>query len=218
MFKEIIILAKSFKRDNYCIAGIELETGKWIRPISTDDSIENAVPINKLRYSNNEELGILDIVKIKFDSCADNVMQPENWYYTDDYIWEKIGKSTVENILQIHPFDSERYVFVNANNNIDVNSLSLNNKSLILISTKSPIINIYRDDYTGNLKCKLSFEYNNFHYSDISVTDPSIIKKYKTLGIGRYKLSNNLPIVFSLTNAFNGKYYKLAVQFFVPNI
>lgn len=36
MEKKIIILTKSKKHSGYCVAGIDYETGEWIRLVSSD--------------------------------------------------------------------------------------------------------------------------------------------------------------------------------------
>ena len=37
MKKTIVILAKSIKHQHFCIAGKDLETRQWIRPVSNKD-------------------------------------------------------------------------------------------------------------------------------------------------------------------------------------
>ena len=82
MKKILVILAKSAKYGNYCVAGIELSTNKWIRPISHDENIEDAVPAADLIYSDNTEAQILDVVEIDFeDTPAENAIQPENYFF-----------------------------------------------------------------------------------------------------------------------------------------
>jgi hypothetical protein len=66
MEKEIIILAKSSKNNEYCVAGIDTHTGKWIRPVSGNDDTEGAVPRTDLLLKSGEEIEILDRVKIDF--------------------------------------------------------------------------------------------------------------------------------------------------------
>ena len=37
--RKLIILAASSKRNNYCVAGVDAETGEWIRPISENPDL-----------------------------------------------------------------------------------------------------------------------------------------------------------------------------------
>lgn len=43
MEKKIIILTKSKKHSGYCVAGIDYETGEWIRLVSSDLETEGAL-------------------------------------------------------------------------------------------------------------------------------------------------------------------------------
>ncbi len=58
---EIVCLANSRKRNNKCIAGINLKTGQWIRPITNTE--DGAIP-HYLTLTNGTPLQVLDIVDI----------------------------------------------------------------------------------------------------------------------------------------------------------
>ena len=58
MEKKIIILTKSKKHSGYCVAGIDYETGEWIRLVSSDLETEGAVPCEDLQCSNGETLEV----------------------------------------------------------------------------------------------------------------------------------------------------------------
>jgi hypothetical protein len=81
----IICLANSWKRGARCIAGIELATGRWVRPVT--DSDDGGVPdhIRKLR---KREPAILDILDIPLAhtgpdfgfECENRLILPGRWY------------------------------------------------------------------------------------------------------------------------------------------
>lgn len=85
-FKRIVILAKSAKNNNFCVAGLA-NTGEWIRPISTDKNIKDAVPAEAITFPNNTELQILDVVEVPLlkSISSNNFVQPENVYYDDKF-------------------------------------------------------------------------------------------------------------------------------------
>ena len=62
MKKTIIILTKSKKHSGYCVAGIDYETGEWIRLLSSDNETEGAVPRDDLVFSNGQILEVYDII------------------------------------------------------------------------------------------------------------------------------------------------------------
>jgi hypothetical protein len=58
---EIVCLANSRKHNNKCVAGLNLKTGQWIRPITSTE--DGAIP-NYLTLINGKSLEILDVVNI----------------------------------------------------------------------------------------------------------------------------------------------------------
>ena len=44
--RQIIVLSKSSKYQDYCVAGIDIYTGEWIRPITNNTVKENGIPKN----------------------------------------------------------------------------------------------------------------------------------------------------------------------------
>jgi hypothetical protein len=60
MYKEIIVLAKSPKRGEYCIAGIDTFSGEWIRPISSNINNEGSVPVEDITYNDGKQIEVLD--------------------------------------------------------------------------------------------------------------------------------------------------------------
>lgn len=66
MEKEIIILAKSSKHGEYCIAGVDSKSGEWIRPVSDNITNEGSIPLQDITYEDGTQIQILDQVKIEF--------------------------------------------------------------------------------------------------------------------------------------------------------
>ena len=44
--RKLVILAESAKYNNFCVAGIDIDTGEWIRPISEATELEEAVSLD----------------------------------------------------------------------------------------------------------------------------------------------------------------------------
>ena len=79
--RKLVILAESAKYNNFCVAGIDIDTGEWIRPISEKTELEEAVPLDDLKYPDGSRVELLDVVEIKFsDRSANNPIQPENFF------------------------------------------------------------------------------------------------------------------------------------------
>ncbi|MDY6938928.1 MAG: hypothetical protein SWY16_14805 [Cyanobacteriota bacterium] len=93
---QIICLANSWKRGDRCIAGIEPQTGRWIRPVS--DLEDGRVGAN-LRPIDGYEPKLLDILEIPLASddldngwtCEDRLILPG--------AWRKVGRVAPKDLL-----------------------------------------------------------------------------------------------------------------------
>jgi len=92
----IICLANSYKHGGRCIAGIEPETGAWIRPVP--NTPEQAIT-RSMRLINGNEPRILDIIEIPLENYGpDNGCQPENRLFKPG-TWRKVGRITAKELL-----------------------------------------------------------------------------------------------------------------------
>lgn len=83
MNKELLILAKSRKYNGYCVAGKDLRTGEWVRPVNTGSDAGLTRQQCKILESNYE------ITPGKLVSC-DVIKSPPNdnhLYQTEDWIF-----------------------------------------------------------------------------------------------------------------------------------
>ena len=97
MEKNIVILSKSKKYKNYCVAGKDMKTREWIRLISENDGIHNAIEPSDLIYNDNTEANLLDIVQVTLKDIEEknkNIYQPEN-YILDNCYYLTIQKSLI---------------------------------------------------------------------------------------------------------------------------
>lgn len=211
MYKEIIILAKSTKRGDFCIAGVDVVTGEWIRPISSNSATEGAVPAKDIVYEDGTEVEILDKVRIRFSSQNPTKSQPENYVYDDKCYWENTGKSTIAEVIGFRGYDSVEHVFYNNGKSVTDAQLK-GGPSLLLLEVESPQIVVKTFE---NKKVTLDFRYNQEQYSYFALSDINFKQKYIGCSDGRYTISDSLNVVFSLTDRYtDNKYYKMVAQVF----
>lgn len=81
----IICLANSWKRGARCIAGIDLATGRWVRPVT--EAPDGGVPdhVRKLRKREPALLDILDLPLAPAGpdfgfGCENRLILPGRWY------------------------------------------------------------------------------------------------------------------------------------------
>ncbi|MBD3879080.1 MAG: hypothetical protein SR1Q5_05280 [Quinella sp. 1Q5] len=214
---KLVILAVSAKHNNFCVAGVDIDSGKWIRPISERAEFEEAVPLEDLKYPDGSHVELLDVVEIKFsDQSADNPIQPENFFYNQKYFWQKVGRVTLQEVIDRRGYDLRDKIFYNNERSIfgaDVEKVSTR-ESLLLLPVENLFIAVEQDK--EHKKFFADFEYRGKKYFRFSVGDKAIGKKYETNGAGKYFLKESASVVFSLTNPFSANYqcYKMLAQIF----
>jgi len=109
----IICLANSYKHGGRCIAGIDLETGEWIRPVP--NTPEQAITPN-MRLINGNEPRVLDIIEVPLENYGpDNGCQRENRLLLPGR-WKKVGQVVARNMLRYCEDDS--LILHNHDNNV----------------------------------------------------------------------------------------------------
>ena len=214
MIKEIIVLAKSSKGGGFCIAGVDVDNGKWIRPISLNIGNEGSVPLLDITYEDGSEVQIFDKVQIKLLSPKPTTAQPENYVYDASVKWKKTGESSLEEVINFRGYDRTDKVFYNGEKEVSKNEID-GRPSLLLLNIRNSYIFI-KTFNDGNRKVQLNFEFNNREYKYFKISDIVIKGELSAEQDGAYRREDTLPAVFSLTDKFAGteKYYKMVAQLF----
>ncbi|MBR4904399.1 MAG: hypothetical protein IKZ53_06985 [Selenomonadaceae bacterium] len=215
--RKLIILAASAKFNNYCVAGVDVETGEWIRPISEKPELEEAVPIDDLKYPDNSRVELLDVAEIKFsDRAADNPIQPENFFYNDKYYWQKVGRMTLQEVIDLRGFDLRDKIFYNSERSIfGANVINFpERESLLLLPVENLFISI--EDAGDHKKFFADFVYQGKNFHRFSVGDIAVRKKFADKSAGKHFFKDNAVVTFSLTNPYykNAECYKMLAQIF----
>lgn len=210
MKKTIIILTKSKKHSGYCVAGIDYETGEWIRLLSSDNETEGAVPKDDLVFSNGQILEVYDIITCDLVKPCGTEVQPENWLYNENMKWRMAGKSNLADVLEIHGYNSMNYIFENEDVKLPADWKFKSNPSLCLAKIKNAFVWVKTFE---EKKISLNFTYNNVQYRYMSISQTDLLDYYKNKADGSYPLGTVFA-VFSLTDRYywNGKYYKVVAQ------
>ena len=106
MRKNAIILTKSAKYNNYCVAGVDPENGEWIR-FENKNLSGGAVSEDDMRLDDGTICDILDIVSVEvLDEDAALPYQPENVFINPEVRWTKTGHATWKQVLNVHPAEA----------------------------------------------------------------------------------------------------------------
>lgn len=206
MEREVIILAASDKYSNSCVGGVDSKTGEWIRLVSSDKKICEALTPEMITFENGVKCSPFDKVNVSVIKKIPIGHQPENLLIDETKKFRKIERVSLEDILQVHPVENGRedvrrflaneHPYFNSQEILEIK------RSLYLIEVRN--LKIYKNAHN---KYKATFNYLGKDYINISMTDPT------------YKVENNCEyktaiIMLSLgTQAFeDGNFYKFVVK------
>lgn len=217
MKKTLVVLTKSAKMKNYCVAGIEVENGKWIR-------LENrlldgdALSEQDMTYEDGTVCSELDVIEVEcLEQDASNYYQPENVYIDTRYKFRKLNDVTWRDVLNQHPAElSNRLLNCGGGFSYITKEYAqtLNNyaKSLQLIKVRN--LHIKESDSKPDSEelshPKAEFEYENSNGEILkyclTVTDlnyhPAMKERY----------IENAYLIVSLGNEFKGNHYLLIAK------
>lgn len=211
--KRIVCLANSRKLSGRCIAGKELGTGRWVRPVS--DREHEEVSERERQYESGRDPALLDVIDVPLLRAKPNPHQPENWLLHPDYYWvniQRVGPSELHALLDRPPV-----LWVNGlstvdglNDRVRVDDERLGSDSLQLIGLASLLIHVLAPGAafgSRRRKVKGEFSYEGISYR-LTITDPAVEREYLAKPDGRYAMGKCFVTV-SLGEPWEGYCYKL---------
>jgi hypothetical protein len=217
--KDLLILAKSKKYNNYCIAGYDINNDEMVRIISNDPKIHYSVPCFDIIMSNtNTEAALLDLVRLKakkVNPMIHNPHQVENWEYDNKVRWRKL-KSFAINEIPAKCFSMDECLFYNTKhllNRQDMDLFKTGLKSLQFIDPS--FLEFYIKEYEGRIKIYANLKWKGQVYRKLSLTDlhyVSIMEEmYRKFKCEFFFISPNPLLMLSLSGVFEKDlcYYKL---------
>lgn len=207
MKRKVAILTKSSKYKGYCVAGVDINTGEWVRFVSDDKQTHGALSVSDISYADKSTCKPLDVVLVDVLDAEPLAHQPENYRIDSHKYWQKPGECTLSDVLAVHPAEVWPYIYGNTYPYVDSEEINSIGHSLILVYVSSLTIS-QTINANGQPKTKATFLYNRRWYSNISVTAPDF---YSVPDGTRYA---NAYLVISLpdTPFPEDCYYKLVAQ------
>ena len=190
---EIVILANSKRPGGRCIAGIDIKTEEWIRPVEIHTQTifkrrdERSIPEYVATKYN-----LLDIVKIPLSSDKpQDCYQRENCFVAS-WDWEIIGKMPPQKILKY--CEDATVILHSDNDRVDprvLEELPFEQwKSLQLVRRE---VQFSRDNYK-HYDWRASFYDGSGHLLSLKVTDPKIEERLN----GCVEIGNDCILTISL--------------------
>jgi hypothetical protein len=209
--KELIILAASRKYGKYCVAGIDIRSGEWLRLVSTDSDAHYALDARDLKMDNGEQASKLDLVSIEFIDRAFSYFQSENYVIRKHSPWHFIRKASIAEVISLHPPNRSEYIFYDTSRRIPRNyycHLEFSDiTSLLLISPESAHVQVLQQN--DKRKICLQLRYRNRDYEPLPVTDLEFCALCENLEPGLYPMHKQGIMLCSVGECYEQYHYKL---------
>jgi hypothetical protein len=202
----VVILAKSVKHGNYCVAGFDINTMKMVRLCSSDVQSDGALALSNILYDDDSIIQIGDVVEVVIIEPVASKIQPENMLIDETRLFVKTDAYLINKLLEF--VQEDQFVFLDTNDRLSTNSALTCQKSLSFLLVDD--LKLESVDINNKTKTKASFKYKDRHYSNFAVTDQDYYK------IVSPKTHKQAMICFSLPDdkwaKEHDEYYKFAAK------
>lgn len=204
----MVVLTKSSKYGNNCVAGINLSNGSWVRLVTEDETSHGAVSDEDLICEDGKSVEVLDVIDAPITGICNDCVQPENVLLDLNTYIEIIGRMTLDEVLEVHPLERKRNILGNDYAYITETRVDTVGYSLIIVEVFDLVISQEENPF-GKPKTKAKFVYQGTEYENMSVTDN---KFYSVQSETKFERA---IIVVSIGTPYNNKYYKFVSAIFV---
>ena len=212
---DAVIMAKSNMFGKFCVAGIDLNSRRWVRFVSFEDG-EPLSDFQLIFINSPGTCQILDTAKISIAHKVGHSRQNHSEDFMIKYeAWLKLGQMNLSEVIKLHPPENHDYIFGNSREYLTLDEMREYkiNYSLIFIEVED--LRIYHErNFNNEIKARASFDYNGDYYTRIRITDPEFDdnNNAKDLIIPHAYLVMSMP---AKPLKFNGRFYKLIAKIFV---
>lgn len=204
----LIILTESSKFSGKCVAGVDVESGKWVRLVSNDVATHGAIVESDLYYEDGTKCEVLDIVDVPVIRACGDEIQPENVLLDTSVYMKYVGKASLADVLAKHPVENRINILGNKYSYITAQRIGTVGYSLALVEVRN--LKIWQgENPSGNPKTKADFTYQMDRYTQVPVTDPIFYS------VTNGTVFNRAILVVSIGTPYNEKYYKFVSRIFI---
>lgn len=224
---DLICLANSHKHSYRCVAGLRLDGGGWVRPVSTREHGE--LQYNQYRLPDHSEPHIFDVIRVGLSHHLALPHQPENWL-VDGTPWQLLERPASADKARVIAASVSREPRLFGNTNRAISQTQFRDRaaraSLVLVQPSKIRWRTEFNTYQLRNMPRVLFELADVSY-DLPLTDPAYAGPLQRRDEGEYRsadlgIPEDAPILFtiSLGEPFDGICYKLvaAVVVITPAI
>ena len=209
MSKTVIVLTKSSKYGGYCVAGLDYQTGEWIRLVSDDEEKHGTLSDADIQYEDGSSCEPCDLVKVEVIAACPLKNQPENVLIDKGYYWKYVRKCSIQEIIGLHPPGTTGSIFGDTHYYVTDDHIDDIGCSLVYVRVNDLVISQVVNS-NGKPKTKAAFTYCRRYYQNMAVTDPMYYRVPDQTSI------KHAIIVVSLPDSPYppGQYYKFVAQIY----
>ena len=213
-FLDLLCLANSYKEGGRCVAGLRINGGGWVRPVTT--AVGGALLRRQYQMPDRSEPRIFDIIRVGVKHHCPLPHQPENWLM-DESSWTLLGRGSAGQCRGFLNNWVSRKIELLGDTRIAIPVFEFASHpmpwSLQLVRPCDLHWRVELHD--GKLKARAGFRLGAMHYN-LPFTDPDYHGVLLRRGVGRYSPIDmglgqdaDMLLTISLTEPFNGNCYKL---------
>lgn len=179
----MVCLANSEKHGDRCIAGVRLDSGGWLRPVSDD----NGSGLLETQYEtvSGHHPEPLDIISVELDHQRPLYHQPENWVISSDS-WELVDTKLNHQAKLALNVALQREGHILCDTDYAIPRQELRDmpvfRSLTLVSPSDPEFYVREKD-SSSFQPRTTFKFDGHEY-DFPITDPRWRQQANEGGIG----------------------------------
>ena len=219
---EIICLANSRKIGGKCVAGLRVDGGGWVRPVSANET-GTLLPY-QCSLEDGMEARTLDLIKIPILRPLPKSHQPENLLIDENVPWRLVNRPAPRNLIHIlrSHLVSGPCLFGNTYDRVPAIYFSSTpaSSSLALIVPENLHLCV-TTNVNDQKQVRAKFNLSGTPYN-LVVTDPFWEERLKNLPFGEYPLKDigiktfdRVLLTISLGEPFNNNCFKLVAAIIV---
>lgn len=213
---DLICLANSYKLNYRCVAGLRVDGGGWVRPVS--DKEHGELQYSQYRLPDHSEPHLLDLIRVGLAAHRPQPHQPENWLM-DDSQWTLLERPASPHHARIvaGALHRDPVLFGNTGRSVPYGQLRRRpaSESLALVQPEEIRWRTEFNTYLLRNVPRVLFRLGDIPY-DLPVTDPAYAGPLQRRDEGEYSseelgIPENCTILFtiSLGEPLEGICYKL---------
>lgn len=215
--RDMVVVATGKMRQGVCVAGIDPDTGEWLRPVRSADRQARALPLTVDHVKTDREVLFRNLHLTRVPVSGPCPAPP----HVEDWLLDTTRRPKV--LRQLNDDQARRFLEAQANGHLP-ELLAAHSRSLCLIKPDSYAVDV--EVLGGDLRVRIDFVHDTCRYRRVTCTDLKLrhfargfARKHQLASgtIGRENFERDLHtqvyLVVGLSRLDNGRYWPVVLGF-----